>query len=217
MDGDDPYIGFKEFSNLNYCLDESDEIDIVLEDEEDKIEGECEGEGENIEESEKENVVVEDLRPCIGMEFKTVDEAFNFYNAYGGHAGFSVRRNTFTKSKKGVSSFRFVCSKEGFSKKQLAEQKSLGSSTYQKTPEREYESTRTGCKAYLRIKLLKSGVWQISIFEDEHNHALILSPSKNRNLRSQKQMQAEDKELILDLNAQNVGTSQIMEYMAVEY
>jgi FAR1 DNA-binding domain len=67
---------------------------------------------------------VEDLKPCIGMKFKTTDEAFNFYNAYGGHAGFSVCRNTFTKSKNGVSSFRFVCSKEGFS---------LGSATDQKT------------------------------------------------------------------------------------
>jgi hypothetical protein len=65
---------------------------------------------------------VENLWPYISMGFKIVDETFNFYNVYGGHAWFIVRRNTFTKSKKGVSSFRFVCSKKGFLKKKLAKQ-----------------------------------------------------------------------------------------------
>jgi MULE transposase domain len=54
----------------------------------------------------------------------------------------------------------------------------------------------------------------VSVFNEEHNHPLILSPSKNQNLRSQKEILAEDRELILDLSAQNVSTSQIMEYLA---
>jgi FAR1 DNA-binding domain len=54
----------------------------------------------------------------------------------------------------------------------------MGITTDQKTPEREHGSTRTGCKAYLRIKVLKTGIWQVSVFNEEHNHPLILSPSK---------------------------------------
>jgi FAR1 DNA-binding domain len=144
------------------------------------------------------------IRPYVGMEFGTTDEAYNFNDAYAGHFGFSVRRNSFTKSKKCVSSIRFYCYKEGFSKRQIAKQNFLGISTYHKTPEREYGSTRTGCKTYIRLRLMKMGIWQVIVFQEEHNHDLILSPSKNRNLRSQKELQAEDKEVILDLSAQNV-------------
>lgn len=165
---------------------------------------------------EKEETVVWDkVRPCVGMEFGTADEAYNFYNAYGGHAGFSIRKNSQTKSRNGVSSVRFVCSKEGLSKPQRAEQKGLESSTKLKTPEREYGTIRTDCKACLRVKLVK-GVWQVSIFRDDHNHDLIHTPSKKRNLRSQKCINAEDKEIILELSAQNIGTSQILEYIAVK-
>jgi MULE transposase domain/FAR1 DNA-binding domain/SWIM zinc finger len=208
MDGDDPYIGFNEFSYSDDLIDERVQLDVVFEDEEAKSEGEGKG---KIGEGQGD---VGEIRPYVGMEFGTTDEAYNFYNAYAGHFGFSVRRNSFTKSKKGVSSIRFCCYKEGFSKRQIAKQNFLGSSTDQKTPEREYGSTRTGCKAYIRLRLMKTGIWQVTAFQEAHNHDLILSPSKNRNLRSQKEMQAEDKEVILDLSAQNVGTSQIMEYMA---
>jgi zinc finger SWIM domain-containing protein 3 len=135
------------------------------------------------------------------MEFITIYETYNFYNAYADLIGFSVRKDSCTKSTIGVSSYRFVCSKKGFSKSCIAKLKSMGSSIDEKTPEREHESTRTGCKAYLRVRLLKTGVWQVSIFQEEHNHVIVLSPSKNRNLHSHKQLHAEDIEAILDLSA----------------
>jgi FAR1 DNA-binding domain len=143
------------------------------------------------------------------MEFKTADEAYNFYNAYACYTGFSIRRATQSKSRNGVSSIRFVCSKEGLSRRQRAEQKGLV-----KTPEREHGIRRTKCKASLRIKLENRVILQVSVFSDEHNHELIQSPSKNRNLRSQKHLSKEDKQLILELNAQNVGVSQILEFLA---
>jgi zinc finger SWIM domain-containing protein 3 len=164
MDGDDPYIEFSDFLDL----------DVVLEDDE------AEKEGENQREMEEDgDNIVEQIRPYTGMEFQTSDEAFNFYNSYAGQVGFSARKDTCAKSKNGVSSMRFCCSKEGFSKRQIVRQQSMGITTDHKTPERENGSTRTGCKAYLTIKVLKMGIWQVSVFNEEHNHPLILSPSKN--------------------------------------
>jgi zinc finger SWIM domain-containing protein 3 len=158
-------------------------------------------------------VDIENFKPCIGMEFGTSEEAYNFYNTYGGHAGFSVRKNSMIKSRKDVSSVRFVCSKEGLSRRQKAELKELGSPTILRTPEREHGSTRTNCKASLRVKLVKK-IWKVSVFMDEHNHDLVCSPSKKRNLRSQKRISKEDKQIILDLHAQSVGVSKILEYIA---
>jgi FAR1 DNA-binding domain len=97
---------------LDDFLNERGELDVVVEDEETKKEGECQ---RKIRE-ECDNTMAQ-MRPYIGMEFQTSNEAFTFYNAYAGHAGFSVRKDTCEKSKNDVSSMRFCCSKEGFSKR----------------------------------------------------------------------------------------------------
>jgi FAR1 DNA-binding domain len=104
------------------------------------------------------------LRYYLGMQFWTSEDAYNFYNEYGCHVGFSIRRKTTSSSKKDVSSVNFVCSTEGYSKCQRAELKGMNISTYLKTSEREYRTTRTNCKAYLRIKLVNEGFWIVSIF-----------------------------------------------------
>ncbi|KAJ4808279.1 Protein FAR1-RELATED SEQUENCE 5 [Rhynchospora pubera] len=157
-------------------------------------------------------------QPHIGMEFKSRDEAYQFYNMYAFEAGFSIRKETTSKSSKGVSSERFVCSKEGFSNRQKQEQKKLGSSSDKKTPEKDKGSSRAGCKACLRVKLVKGELWQVTVFNDIHSHDLIPNtPSKIRNLRSQRCITVEDIQTILNLSDQNVGPSKIMEYMAAVY
>jgi FAR1 DNA-binding domain len=99
-----------------------------------KKEGECQREiGE-----EGDNIRAQ-MRPYIGMEFQTLDESFNFYNVYADLAGFNARKDTCAKSKNDISSMRFCCSKEGFSKRQIARQKSMGSTTDLKTPERAWK------------------------------------------------------------------------------
>ena len=49
------------------------------------------------------------------MRFRNADEAWVFWVAYGGHAGFDVRKRNKNVSKCDgeVTSFRFVCSNEG--------------------------------------------------------------------------------------------------------
>jgi zinc finger SWIM domain-containing protein 3 len=124
--------------------------------------------------------------PCIGMRFNTHKEAYNFYNSYAGRVGFSVRKQCTSKSKKGVSSMRFVCSKYGFGKRQKIQEMTSDDPNLPKTPEKVRAFTRVGCNASFRIKLVEGTIWEVSVFEENHNHPLVTSPSKRRNLRSQK-------------------------------
>ncbi|KAJ3708352.1 hypothetical protein LUZ61_012057 [Rhynchospora tenuis] len=153
------------------------------------------------------------------MEFKSREDAFLYYNMYGFMRGFSVRRQCNSSSKNGVTAVLFVCSKEGFSKRQKHESKELGSSSnLKKTPEKDTGSSRTGCKAYFRMKLVNGAIWQVTKFHDDHNHTLVPNtPLKLRNLRSQKFMSSKVKQTIRDLNDQNVGPSKIMAYLSLQF
>ena len=58
------------------------------------------------------------LKPEIGMKFKNEDIAYEFYNAYARHVGFSVRKFWHDKSSTNViRTKKFVCSKAGFKEK----------------------------------------------------------------------------------------------------
>lgn len=54
-----------------------------------------------------------ELKPEVGKKFNTWEEAWKFWNNYGGKIRFNVRTQYFNKSKEGmVFSGRYVCSKE---------------------------------------------------------------------------------------------------------
>uniref|UniRef100_A0ACD5WHP0 Uncharacterized protein n=1 Tax=Avena sativa TaxID=4498 RepID=A0ACD5WHP0_AVESA len=57
--------------------------------------------------------------PQVGMIFKTREEAWLFWCAYGGRVGFDVRKRYANKSPMDskVTSCRYVCAKEGVRKK----------------------------------------------------------------------------------------------------
>ncbi|KAL7164058.1 hypothetical protein ACSBR2_040047 [Camellia fascicularis] len=56
-----------------------------------------------------------DWKPRVHMTFDIEQEAYNFYNAYEGRLGFSIRRGYVNKNKEGqITSRLFVCNKEGF-------------------------------------------------------------------------------------------------------
>ncbi|KAJ3704412.1 hypothetical protein LUZ61_008117 [Rhynchospora tenuis] len=153
-------------------------------------------------------------KPHIGMQFSSAEEAYHFYNAYALRVGFSVRKSSKTTSRAGVSSQRFLCSKEGFCKNQKNFQMPIRSVSLDKSPQKVKSITRVGCKASMRVRRMKNGIWQVSVFVEEHNHVLITSPSKMRGLRSQKRISEEEEKMICDLNAQNVELSKIIEYIA---
>ncbi|KAJ4760838.1 Protein FAR1-RELATED SEQUENCE 5 [Rhynchospora pubera] len=155
-----------------------------------------------------------DLAPFVGKEFITIDDAREFYNSYAYRRGFSIREaGGYTSAKSGeVTSVRWLCSNEGFSKNYKEAQKALENSTSQTTLEKERAPIRTGCKARFRIRF-EGGVWKVSVFEDDHNHPLVVSPSKKRSLRSHRSMGPEDKEIIKAMNVQNIESAKIHEYL----
>ncbi|XP_059629955.1 protein FAR1-RELATED SEQUENCE 5-like [Cornus florida] len=55
-------------------------------------------------------------KPKIGMIFKSFENAYNFYNAYGREVGFSVRIDYSNKNTKTgeITSTQFVCCNEGY-------------------------------------------------------------------------------------------------------
>uniref|UniRef100_A0A453LZR6 FAR1 domain-containing protein n=1 Tax=Aegilops tauschii subsp. strangulata TaxID=200361 RepID=A0A453LZR6_AEGTS len=115
--------------------------------------------------------------PQVGMRFRNVDEAWVFWVAYGGRAGFDVRkRNKFDGE---VTSCRFVCSNEGLRKKGI---------TLDHVPKRIRAETRTNCKARMTITLDRVGKnYEVTDIVLEHNHYLQL-PQTSHLMASQRKI-----------------------------
>ncbi|KAK9282417.1 hypothetical protein L1049_005334 [Liquidambar formosana] len=136
--------------------------------------------------------------PYIGMEFKSRDDAREFYITYGRRKGFTVRihHNRRSRINNMVIGQDFVCSKEGFREKKYIYRKDR---VLPPPP-----ITREGCPALLRVAL-KDGVnWVVTKFVEGHNHQL-MSPSKvpwrgsGKNLISEDEKDQRIQELTLEL------------------
>ncbi|TVU37935.1 hypothetical protein EJB05_11280, partial [Eragrostis curvula] len=127
------------------------------------------------------------LVPEVGMEFESEEKAYEFYNKYAGHVGFSVRKSTSHKSSENITKVRtFVCSREGYNR----DKKSLEA----KKPRLD---TRIGCPARLIIKVTPECKYRVTDFKADHNHQLA-PPSTMHMLRSQRiltELQSGDAEL----------------------
>lgn len=75
MYGDDPYIEFEEFPNLEYPTHQvGGELAILLEEEEEVGDEEQQQEDQQEGKLKKEETVVWDkVRPCVGMELRTAE------------------------------------------------------------------------------------------------------------------------------------------------
>jgi FAR1 DNA-binding domain len=109
--------------------------------------------------TEGEEVALDDeIKFYVGLKFCTPDETYKFANNYACHVGFSVCKESRTSSSKGVSSIRFVCHKEGFSKYQKKIEMPIRNSTSQRTPEKHKGIIKMGCRVSCRIKLVKDDI-----------------------------------------------------------
>ncbi|GJN11355.1 hypothetical protein PR202_ga29539 [Eleusine coracana subsp. coracana] len=100
--------------------------------------------------------------PKIGMIFESEEDAFQFYVAYGCHAGFGITR----RSNNTFDGFRyrstFICCKGGQSR--------LRSGVTRPARKR---GTKTGCKAKMIVKDAHfQNQWEVIVLELEHNHPL---------------------------------------------
>ncbi|KAK0590869.1 hypothetical protein LWI29_032606 [Acer saccharum] len=137
--------------------------------------------------------------PYISMEFKSRDDAREFYAAYGRRTGFTVRihHNRRSRINNMVIGQDFVCSKEGFREKKYIYRKDR---VLPPPP-----VTREGCSAMLRLALRDGDKWVVTKFIKEHNHEL-MSPSKvpwrgsTKNLVSEDEKDQRIRELTIELN-----------------
>jgi zinc finger SWIM domain-containing protein 3 len=118
--------------------------------------------------------------PEVGMRFKTPDDGWLFWVAYGGRSGFDVRKRGSNVSKMDgkVTSCRYVCSNEGVRTKKQTED-------VRKCFRAE---TRTGCKARMVIVLDRgAGNYEVTDIVLEHNHPLHI-PETFHLMRSQRRI-----------------------------
>lgn len=128
-------------------------------------------------EAESAAIPVPDGVPKLGMGFDSEDHAYEFYNAYAGRVGFSVRKDYVNRSKidGAVASRRYTCFREGYRQNDKRGLKV-------KRPRKE---TRVGCMAQLVISRQADGRYRVTHCEERHNHELVPA-CKVRMLRSQK-------------------------------
>lgn len=124
------------------------------------------------------------IEPTLDMEFDSEDDARNFYNAYAKQTGFSIRVNSYYRSKKdnSIISREFCCSKEGFRRERRAKR---GSGDGAKR-RRARAITREGCKAVMTVRKRENERWYVAKLEKSHNHELVTTAMRHF-LRSHKQ------------------------------
>ncbi|KAK1556656.1 hypothetical protein Q3G72_009562 [Acer saccharum] len=125
------------------------------------------------------------LEPESGMEFTSEEDARNYYNAYAKQTGFSIRVNSYYRSKKDnlIISREFCCSKEGFRRGKRARSTDSEDDTKKR---RARPITREGCKALMTVRRRDNGKWFVAKLEKNHNHELV-TPAMRHFLRSHKQ------------------------------
>ncbi|XP_030924637.1 protein FAR1-RELATED SEQUENCE 5-like [Quercus lobata] len=109
-----------------------------------------------------------DLNPRVGMEFDTLEDAWEFWVKYGRQVGFDVRKHYINKSKNDgkVTSRGFVYAKQGIPGKEKEDMICT----------RNQDDTRTNCPVRLYVSLVQeSGKFKVYDFVGEHNHTLHLS------------------------------------------
>ncbi|KAJ3681576.1 hypothetical protein LUZ60_016065 [Juncus effusus] len=158
----------------DYYMEEDLDTDVQFSDPNEVIHNEDEVYG---------NESMDKSEPYIGMEFESDEQAYEFYNLYGYRKGFSIRRytNFFSKKLQKITSVRYTCSKQGFkpgdcvkpSDEDAMEPSEDAISDVQKTPQKLLPHKRSGCEAFIHVKLNKVGKWAIKTLNNEHNHALI--------------------------------------------
>lgn len=110
-------------------------------------------------EEDEGNVVV----PSIGMKVYSEEEAYNLYNKYAAHVGFSIRRSKCHYNARGLLRQRYyVCSRQGVKE----EDEGCGGKKVDSL------TARTACKASIRFKV-SDGVWEVIYFKTDHNHELV--------------------------------------------
>ncbi|RYQ98503.1 hypothetical protein Ahy_B07g086233 isoform B [Arachis hypogaea] len=150
--------------------------------------------------------MVEDI---WNLEFRTEDEACQFYNAYSCWHGFVMRKDDVVRDNQGrIISRKLVYNKEGWRNMR-----------YLDLDDRSREArslTRTKCPARLRVKLdYGCGRWKVTCFVESHNHDLT-PPQFAHLVPANRRLTVTDKVQVENLHNFGVKTCHIMGYIAFQ-
>jgi zinc finger SWIM domain-containing protein 3 len=106
------------------------------------------------------------MKPVVGMSFDSIKSVKEFYKSYAHKVGFSVRINPQHLVIDEVVSKKFLCSRQGFKKTNVAPTAKQKNST----------ETRCGCDVHISVKLGTDKRYFIVSVVEEHNH-ILLSPN----------------------------------------
>jgi hypothetical protein len=135
------------------------------------------------------------LKPIIGMTFDSLDEVEEFYKSYAHGYGFSVHIGAQGKKSDVVEHKRFVCSREGFTKRKD-----------QPSKQKKGFETRCGCNARIYVRISQDKRYYIASFVEEHNHGLV-SPDKIPFLRSNQTISQRAKTTLFTCHKASIGIS----------
>ncbi|XP_015972922.2 protein FAR1-RELATED SEQUENCE 5-like [Arachis duranensis] len=152
------------------------------------------------------DLMVEDI---WNLEFRTEDEACQFYNAYSCWHGFVMRKDNAVRDNQGrIISRQLVCNKEGWRNMRYLDMDDRS--------RKARSLMRTKCPARLRVKLdYGCGRWNVSCFVESHNHDLT-PPQFAHLVLANRRLTVTDKVQVENLHNFDVKTCHIMGYIAFQ-
>ncbi|XP_025647266.1 protein FAR1-RELATED SEQUENCE 5-like [Arachis hypogaea] len=152
------------------------------------------------------DLMVEDI---WNLDFRTEDEACQFYNAYSCWHGFVMRKDDVVRDNQGrIISRQLVCNKEGWRNMRYLDMDDRS---------REARSlTRTKCPTRLRVKLdYGCSRWKVSCFVESHNHDLT-PPQFVHLVPANRRLTVTDRVQVENLHNFGVKSCHIMGYIAFQ-
>ncbi|KAI3885379.1 hypothetical protein MKX03_035902 [Papaver bracteatum] len=148
--------------------------------------------------------------PTVGMEFDSVDEAYNFYNQYAGKVGFSVRKYSTSKSHRTneINGRSYCCSRQGARDSRCKPIEECLRKSKQ-------TNLRTGCKAMMCIRKRKEDKWVISRIVEEHNHKLA-GVNERHKLRSIKRIASDQRDMLQKMQQAGLRSDLMTTFMNLE-
>ncbi|KAJ8646042.1 hypothetical protein MRB53_007790 [Persea americana] len=144
--------------------------------------------------------------PKVGMEFESEGDVYDFYNKHARKVGFSIRKNWRTTDRQTglVKTRRYVCSKEGH---RVADKRD-------KNVKHHRDETRTGCEAYMTVRIQLNGKYRVTETNLLHNHPLA-TPQQVHLLRSQRKFSVANAAVANDSDSSG-STPKNVEFMSRE-
>lgn len=148
--------------------------------------------------------VPEGISPKLGMDFRSTDEAQEYYNNYAKQAGFSIRIfNTKKKDSNFINYRMFVCYKEGKTNEFYQNKMKMA---VERSNERNRGETRCGYPARMAIKWVKKrGCYTVSHLVEKNSHGLT-TPSRTHLLKSNRKVTSTQRALVQQFADTNIPT-----------